>query len=77
LLIAGHPTPFKLTSVTFMKIAFAFFAAAAFIFASSSCDKHSWDSTKGLHEGTHKAHHGDAHAAPHGEKDAHAPAAGH
>ncbi|MEN3942594.1 hypothetical protein WJU23_14940 [Prosthecobacter sp. SYSU 5D2] len=60
-----------------MKIALAFFAAAAFVLASSSCDKHSWESTQTLHEGMHKEHHGDDHAAPHGEKDAHAPAAKH
>ena len=48
--------------------------AAAFIFASSSCDKHSWKETQGLHEGMHKAHgsdHGDAHAKgdAHGKKE--------
>lgn len=59
-----------------MKIALAFFAATALILAGSSCDKHSWESTQGLHEGMHKGH-GDDHAAPHGEKDAHAPAAKH
>ena len=49
-------------------------AAAAFIFASASCDKHSWKETQGLHEGMHKAHgsdHGDSHAKDdgHGEKE--------
>lgn len=39
-------------------------SAAAFVFASVSCDKHSWKETQVLHEGMHKAHgsdHGDAH----------------
>jgi hypothetical protein len=49
-------------------------AAAAFIFASASCDKHSWKETQGLHEGMHKAHgsdHGDSHAKDdgHGKKE--------
>ena len=48
--------------------------AAACIFASTSCDKHSWTATQGLHEGMHKAHgsdHGDAHAKgdAHGKKE--------
>ena len=48
--------------------------AAAFIFASTSCDKHSWKETQGLHEGMHKAHgsdHGDSHAKDdgHGKKE--------
>ncbi len=56
-----------------MKTAPILFCAAAFIFASVSCGKHSWKETQVLHEGMHKAHdsgHGDAHAAEadHGEK---------
>lgn len=53
-----------------MKNAFTLIAAAALILASTSCDKHAWDETKGLHEGMHKAHgeHGEDHA-----KDDHAP----
>ncbi|MBL9132691.1 MAG: hypothetical protein JNG86_15905 [Verrucomicrobiaceae bacterium] len=41
--------------------------AAAFIFASASCDKHSWKETQVLHEGMHKDHgkeHKDSHAKP-------------
>jgi len=68
---------------TFMKTASILLCAAAFIFASASCDSHSFEETKVLHEGMHKAHgeehgaaHGDAHAKEdaHGEK-AHAPEA--
>lgn len=62
-----------------MKTASILLCAATFVFASISCDKHSWKETQVLHEGMHdKAHgHGDAHAkeaAEHGEK-AHAPEA--
>lgn len=65
-----------------MKTVSVLFAAAVFVFASTSCDKHSWESTQVLHEGMHKEHkegdgHGDAH---HGEakKDSHGtPAAEH
>lgn len=48
-----------------MKTASILLCAAAFIFASVSCDKHSFKETQVLHEGMHKAHgesHGDAHA---------------
>ncbi len=48
-----------------MKIASIILCAAAFVFASVSCDSHTFDETKGLHEGMHKdkgAGHGDAHA---------------
>lgn len=68
----------------FMKTALVLLAAASMILVSTSCDKHSWDSTKVLHEGMHKEHHGDdhGHAADHGKdhaekKDDHAPAAKH
>ena len=44
-----------------MKTASILLSAAAFIFASVSCDQHSFEETKGLHEGMHKEHHGDAH----------------
>ncbi len=50
-----------------MKTASILLCAAAFIFASVSCDKHSWKETQVLHEGMHKAHHGEEH----GQKDAH------
>jgi hypothetical protein len=65
------PTLFSMT----MKTAFLLLCATAFVLLSSACDKHSWEETKGLHEGMHKDHggsHGDAHAAPdaHGEKKA-------
>ncbi|MGV3662534.1 MAG: hypothetical protein ACO1TE_20280 [Prosthecobacter sp.] len=50
-----------------MKTASILLCAAAFIFASASCDSHSFEETKVLHEGMHKEHHGD----PHGQKDAH------
>lgn len=57
-----------------MKTASILLCAAAFIFASVSCGKHTWKETQGLHEGMHKAHaeeHGDAHAkeAEHGKKE--------
>jgi hypothetical protein len=42
--------------------------AAAFVFASVSCDKHSWKETQGLHEGMHKAH-GSDHDGSHGKKE--------
>ncbi|HEY1049015.1 MAG TPA: hypothetical protein VGE39_04645 [Prosthecobacter sp.] len=47
-----------------MKTASILLCAAAFIFASASCDSHSFEETQVLHEGMHdKAHgHGDAHA---------------
>ncbi len=48
-----------------MKIASILLCAAAFTFASVSCDKHSWKETQVLHEGMHKAHaegHGEAQA---------------
>ncbi|WP_395752234.1 hypothetical protein [Prosthecobacter sp.] len=58
-----------------MKTASFFLCSAAIALFSVSCDKHSWEETKVLHEGTHKAHHseghGDAHdakPAEHGEK---------
>lgn len=59
-----------------MKNASILLCAAAFIFASVSCGKHSWKETQVLHEGMHKAHaegHGDSHAKDekHGEKEAH------
>lgn len=58
-----------------MKTASILLCAAAFIFASVSCDKHSFEETKVLHEGMHKheAHgHGDAHAEKkEGGHDAH------
>ncbi|MCF7790162.1 MAG: hypothetical protein K9N47_28850 [Prosthecobacter sp.] len=65
-----------------MKTASLFLCAAALVLASTSCGKHSWAETQGLHEGMHKVHdeaHGDAHApaAAHGEKTEHAPAAEH
>lgn len=55
----------------FMKTASTLFCAAAFIFASVSCDSHSFEETKVLHEGMHKHEghgHGDAHGDAHGEK---------
>lgn len=42
--------------------------AVAFVFASVSCDKHSWKETQGLHEGMHKAH-GSDHDGSHGKKE--------
>jgi len=55
-----------------MKTAPILLCAAAFIFASVSCDKHSWKQTQVLHEKyqKHGEGHGDAHAkeAAHGEK---------
>ncbi|MFM7604922.1 MAG: hypothetical protein ACKO8Z_06950 [Prosthecobacter sp.] len=45
-------------------------SAAAVVFASVSCDKHSWKETQGLHEGMHKAHdsdHSDSHAKDAGQ----------
>lgn len=57
-----------------MKTASILLCAAAFIFASVSCDKHSFKETQVLHEGMHKAHgeeHGDAHAKEAGHGDAH------
>lgn len=61
-----------------MKTASILLCAAAFILASVSCDKHSFEETKVLHEGMHKAHgqgHGDDHAKEAGHGDAHAPEA--
>jgi hypothetical protein len=63
-----------------MKTALVLLAAASMILVSTSCDKHSWDSTKVLHEGMHKDHHGDDHGQSkdhHEKKDDHAPAAKH
>lgn len=57
----------------FMKTAFTLIAAAALIFASTSCDRHSWEETEVLHEGMHKAH--DAHHGDDHGKEAHAPKA--
>ncbi|MEZ5385729.1 MAG: hypothetical protein R3F13_09455 [Prosthecobacter sp.] len=56
-----------------MKTAPILLCAAAFIFASVSCDKHSWKETQVLNEGMHKAHGHDAdHGETHAEKkDAH------
>lgn len=46
----------------FMKTASTLLCAAAFIFASASCDSHTFEETKVLHEGMHKHEgHGDAH----------------
>ncbi|MDZ4404723.1 hypothetical protein [Prosthecobacter sp.] len=52
-----------------MKTAPILFCAAAFIFASVSCGKHSWKETQVLHEKYQK--HGDSHAAEgeHGKKE--------
>ncbi len=63
-----------------MKTALVLFAAASMILVSTSCDKHSWDSTKVLHEGMHKESHGDDHShakEEHDNKHDHAPAAKH
>lgn len=59
-----------------MKTVPALLALATLLTASVSCDKHSWEETKVLHEGMHKEGHGDAH---HGEakKDDHAKPAAH
>jgi hypothetical protein len=65
-----------------MKTASFFLCAAALVLASTSCGKHSWAETQGLHEKYQhhaEAAHGDAHApkdahakeAEHGEKKAH------
>lgn len=59
-----------------MKTAPILLCAAAFIFASVSCDKHSFKETQVLHEGMQKAHgegHGDSHAKEekHEEKKGH------
>lgn len=51
-----------------MKTASICLCAAAFIFASISCDSHSWEETKVLHEGMHKH---EGHAEEHGHADAH------
>lgn len=55
-----------------MKTAPILLCAATFIFASVSCDKHTFKETQVLHEGMHKGH-GDTHAkeAKHEEKKAH------
>lgn len=64
-----------------MKTVSVLFAAAVFVFASASCDKHSWESTRGLHENTDtKKKEGHVHGDAHGEakKDSHGtPAAEH
>lgn len=52
-----------------MKTASILLCAAAFIFASVSCDKHSFKETQVLHEGMHKAH-GEAHGEGHGDSHA-------
>lgn len=64
----------------FMKTApAALLAAAALIFASASCDKHSWEETQVLHEGMHKdhgdEHHGDNHHGGEAAKGEHGQAA--
>jgi len=67
-------------SYPFMKTVPALLAVASLIFASVSCDKHSWEETQVLHEGMHKvhgedhgdAHHGEAKKDDHGKADAHA-----
>jgi hypothetical protein len=65
--------PIGCRPILIMKKASILLCAAVCIFASVSCDKHSWKETQVLHEGMHKAHgegHGDAHAkeAAHEEK---------
>jgi hypothetical protein len=58
-------------------------ALAALCLIGASCDKHSWKDTQVLHEGMHKAGHGDSHAKDskdsHGNArdDKHAPKAAH
>lgn len=61
-----------------MKLTTLFAAAAAGLFLSSvSCERHSWEETKALHEkhghAEHGAEHGAEHAGPekHGEEKAH------
>jgi hypothetical protein len=66
-----------------MKLTTLFAAAAAGLFLSSvSCERHSWEETKALHEkhghATHGAEHGTEHAGPekhgtehHAEEKAH------
>ncbi|WP_395736344.1 hypothetical protein [Prosthecobacter sp.] len=53
----------------------SFLFCAALVLASASCDKHSFEETKVLHEGMHKGHspEHDAHAGPadHGDKKGH------
>ena len=56
-----------------MKTASILLCAAAIVFASASCDKHSFEGkggTRVLHEGMHEDGHGDKHAkeAEHGAK---------
>lgn len=51
-----------------MKTALLLLTAAAFVAVSTSCDKHSWDSTQVLHEGMHKDHGGD-HKDDHGKAE--------
>jgi hypothetical protein len=48
-----------------MKFAAAALALSALVFATSSCDKHEWEKTKVLHEGSSGGHggHGDAHGS--------------
>ena len=53
-----------------MKTASILLCAAAIVFASASCDKHSFEETKVLHEGMHKDGHGDKHAEPAHAKEA-------
>lgn len=57
-----------------MKTVPAILALAALVVVSASCDKHSWEETKVLHEGMHKEGHGDAH---HGKTEDHAKPAAH
>lgn len=56
-----------------MKTAPIFLCAAAFILASVSCDKHSFEETKVLHEKyqKHGEGHGDFHADPHAKEEKH------
>ena len=56
-----------------MKTASILLCAAAIVFASASCDKHSFEGkggTRVLHEGMHKDGHGDKHAEPAHAKEA-------
>ena len=62
-----------------MKLVLSALSVSALLFGSVSCDSHSFDETKSLHEGMHKSEHGGHETEASGEKPAgeHAPAAEH
>lgn len=58
-----------------MKTAPILLCAATFIFASVSCDKHSWKETQVLHEKYQK--HGEGHGDSHAKEEKHEEKKGH